>query len=99
MGFYDLDKNERTDVTNKIFQAVKATVKSGKSHQLSPFFADADTYIRKNAYMAIGKLYKEGPDDLESLIRIIQYFLSDKDFKCRQTAVNAAGEIGKFNFA
>lgn len=61
-------------------------------------FSDDDTYIRKSAYLMTGRLYSEENALRPAILAMLSQFLSDPDFKVRQTVINAAGEIGKKDF-
>ena len=75
--------------------AIKLELVSGKFKKLFEYAADADTYIRKNAYQSLGKLYYELPELKKNILDVIKTMLDDADEKVRQTAVYALGEIGK----
>ncbi|MCH5715618.1 HEAT repeat domain-containing protein [Niabella hibiscisoli] len=98
MAFYDLSKDERA--------ALSATIKKNLSNALSSslvagiigYFSDEDTYIRKAAYLAIGRIYFEQAYLQASIINSLNTLLEKEDFKIRQTVINAAGEIGKQDF-
>ena len=62
------------------------------------YFSDEDTYIRKNAYLATGKIYKEGDTFRKKIISFLDQFFKSDNEKIRQTTVNAAGEIGIKDF-
>ena len=98
MGFYDLDKQDRVALIGQISSNIAADLHSGKDRMLRQYFADDDTYIRKSAYLAIGKLYSAHGLPRTSIISALNALLSADDPKIRQTAVNAAGEIGKTDF-
>lgn len=99
MAFYDLAKQER-DLLVKQIQALILKEMSAANHTaILPYFADEDTYIRKTAYLAIGKIYKTDIGHLPAIIKLLNDLLAHDDFKVRQTVVNAAGEIGKNDFA
>src|SRR4051812_14006310 len=98
MGFYDLDKQQRSILVDQISIDVSAAVASGNTDGLLHYCSDADTYIRKAAYLAIGRLYTANgplrPAIMDTLTRLFQA----DNASVRQTAVNAAGEIGKADF-
>ncbi len=48
--------------------------------------------------MAIGKIYFASKELQEEIIRTLNNLLEEEDFKIRQTVINAAGEIGKWEF-
>ncbi len=62
------------------------------------YFADEDTYIRKAAYLSIGRIYFEWEELRPAVVGILGTLMNDDDFKVRQTVINAAGEIGKRDF-
>jgi hypothetical protein len=98
MGFYDLSKPER----NKVVETIHTNlwIHLGKnSKQIPVYFTDDDTYIRKTAYLSIGKLYRQHPDLQQTIIQQLHHLLFSENEKVRQTTINAAGEIGIHNFA
>ena len=98
MSFYDLAKEERIALVDKISQEIASDLASNKCKNILTYFSDEDTYIRKTGYLTIGKLFYKRPDlQFQILSRLKQLSISDIH-KVRQTVVNAAGEIGKFHF-
>ena len=98
MGFYDLTKAERDNVVMQIKNNLLSDLESNiQTHHLH-YFSDEDTYIRKTAYLELGKIYKQG-NFCEAILRQLQSLKDHPDFKVRQTVINTAGEIGKFDFA
>ena len=61
MGFYDLSKEERIVLVEKINQEIAYDLSSNKTENILTFFSDEDTYIRKTGYLAIGKLFYSKP--------------------------------------
>jgi HEAT repeat protein len=105
MGFYDLSKVERqklvTEIEDKILQEILDLGNINDNEDLIipetiwNYSSDNDTYIRKNAYLAIGRIYITH-NDLECVIlQLLDLMLVDKEEKVRQTSVYALGEIGK----
>ena len=99
MGFYDLDKEQRDILVEQINKNIESDIRSGKQGYLLQYFSDSDTYIRKTAYLAIGKLYAANKKTAAAIIRQLEHLFKNNDPKVRQTVVNAAGEIGKRDFA
>ncbi|MFT3747437.1 MAG: HEAT repeat domain-containing protein [Agriterribacter sp.] len=98
MKFYDLNRQERAGLVNKIKADICKDLTDSKIQKLVRYFSDEDTYIRKSAYLSIGKLYS-GNEGLQSeIIACLQKLLKNKDFRVRQTVINSAGEIGKKHF-
>lgn len=99
MAFYDLDKKERITLVEQMNAVILSEIRSGKAKQLRDYFSDEDTYIRKTAYLAIGKIYKANEALRKKILLLLaDLFRSEKE-KIRQTAVNAAGEIGMSDFS
>ena len=98
MAFYDLPKEERDQLVQQISQVILDGITNGTENKLLPYFSDEDTYIRKTAYLAIGKIYQADNERLADIIKLLENLLPNDDFKVRQTVVNAAGEIGKRDF-
>lgn len=99
MAFYDLPKHEREKLSQNIQAALLSDVQYNQNNQFVKYFSDEDTYIRKCAYLAVGKLYKLEPSQQGQLVITITNLVSNPNFYVRQTAINAAGEIGIVNFA
>lgn len=98
MGFYDLSKTEREATVKKINQEIQEDLASTANDNLLVYCSDADTYIRKTAYLAIGRIYQRNDDLRAAIIKELKHLLAQEDPKIRQTAINAAGEIGKEDF-
>ncbi len=98
MAFYDLTKEERKEVIEQIFIKLLNDFKYGKTKNLLEHFSDEDTYVRKNAYQVIGKIYKQNPDLQKKILEKLTNLLNNENEKIRQTTINAVGEIGKSEF-
>ena len=98
MAFYDLSKKERAILVEDISKKLLAELQTGKEINVRHYFSDEDTYIRKSAYLSMGRIYFAYPPLQSNIIRLLNLLLQDDNFKIRQTAINAAGEIGKINF-
>ncbi|HEY6160654.1 MAG TPA: sister chromatid cohesion protein PDS5 [Bacteroidia bacterium] len=98
MAFYDLSKPERAKLVEKIHHELKADLERDRKTKLLSRFSDEDTYIRKSAYLSVGRIYLSLPARRKNIIHTLQELLNEKDFKIRQTVVNAAGEIGMKEF-
>ncbi|HRO46928.1 hypothetical protein [Agriterribacter sp.] len=98
MAFYDLPKQERIHVVAKMSNDILSEIESGKFKNTFSYFADEDTYIRKSAYLSIGRLYFSNKRLQPKVIQMLDIFLLQDDFKIRQTVINAAVEIGKRDF-
>lgn len=99
MTFYELSKSERNALTQKISTEMLEEIRSGEFADTVRYFSDEDTYIRKAAYLAVGKICQSHPELLQSLIERLKKLFYNNDFRVRQTVINGAGEIGKADFA
>ena len=98
MAFYDLSKQERTDLVNVISKDILQELESSQLKKIIAWFKDDDTYIRKSAYLSLGRLYFSNKTLQFKIINALDTLLLHDDFRIRQTVINAAGEIGKKNF-
>jgi len=98
MAFYDLSGSEREKLVETIRQSLLAELETGKLKKTISYFSDEDTYIRKSAYLSIGRLYLSHTNLQSKILALLQLLMTEADFKIRQTAINAAGEIGKLDF-
>jgi len=99
MGFYDLSKAERIELVNNINKDIKQDIQHEQSTKLQLYFSNSDTYIRKTAYQAVGRIYLLSKELQTRIIEVLKDLLKSEDFKIRQSVINAAGEIGKTDFA
>jgi len=98
MAFYDLSKQERTDLVACISRDILFELENGKRQKTSNYFKDEDTYIRKSAYLSVGRIYFANENLQPKIIQMFEDLFHQDDFKIRQTVINAAGEIGKVDF-
>lgn len=102
MAFYDLSKDKRAELVERIKANILSELKNGRaSTPLSltmNYFSDDDTYIRKSAYLSVGRIYLENESLQPKIISVLNELLKGDLAHIRQTVINAAGEIGKSNF-
>ena len=98
MGYYDLSKEEREILKKTIEDTVLSDFRTNEHKGILSYSTDDDTYIRKNVYLAIGRLYKNVPEFRSSIISILDILFHNTNEKVRQTVVYALGEIGKIDF-
>ena len=98
MAFYDNSKEQRVVIVAEMDREVAHAVATGTDTTLLAYFADEDTYIRKTAYLSIGKLYKTDAAHLPAILKTLRKHFISPEARVRQTVVNAAGEIGKYDF-
>jgi hypothetical protein len=97
-AFYDLSKQKRTDLVSLIQKDILTGLKTSDKKKLIAHFKDEDTYIRKSAYLSVGRIYLANKALQLKTIAMLDMLLRENDFKIRQTVINAAGEIGKADF-
>ncbi len=98
MAFYDLPKEDRNSLVIEITNNITDNLNADLLNYILLYFADEDTYIRKTAYLAIGKIYNRCLYLQNNCIAVLQKLLINEEPKIRQTTINAAGEIGKTDF-
>ncbi|MES2560387.1 MAG: HEAT repeat domain-containing protein [Bacteroidota bacterium] len=98
MAFYNLSKAERVALVVTISNELLLELQSGSYRKTMAYFDDADTYIRKSAYLSIGRMYLQYETLQPAIIARLYKLLQQESFRVRQTAINAAGEIGKTDF-
>ena len=82
----------------KIDQEIATGFLQRKDQLILQYFSDEDTYIRKAAYQAVGKIYLADQRLQKTILIKLKELLGSTEAKIRQTTINAAGEIGKTNF-
>lgn len=98
MAFYDLSKKQREELAATIKADILKELTEYQIKKTTVYFADEDTYIRKSAYLSIGRIYFENKSLQPQIINCIDELFESDDFKIRQTVINSAGEIGKKEF-
>lgn len=98
MAFYDLSKEERSVLVSEIKETILSEIKNSKLKQTIDYFSDEDTYIRKSAYLSIGRIYLEDENLQPKIVSVLDQLLKEDLAHIRQTVINAAGEIGKTDF-
>lgn len=98
MGFYDLTKVERAQKVADIQYDLLQVVKTKNSPLHIQYFDDEDTYIRKAAYQGLGRIYNAEVTLREGILQLLSKLKNHTSELVRQTVVNAAGEIGMFQF-
>ncbi len=98
MAFYDLEKEQRELLVEQIKNDIYEDLVKNSFEKVLVYFSDADTYIRKAAYLNIGKLFNAHSEHQRELITMLDWlFLSDNNY-IRQTVINSCGEIGMKDF-
>lgn len=98
MGFYDLNKEQRLQLVGKINKEILTDIQTGKDRNIVAYSSDEDTYIRKTAYQAMGKIYQANAALQTEIFKQLDTLFKSTSERVRQTAINAAGEIGIRDF-
>ncbi len=98
MSFYDLKKNERLKLVEQLYKKIYSDMQKNVLTSTVEYFSDEDTYVRKSAYQAIGKIYHANNHLQPKIISALENMITYKEPKIRQTTINAAGEIGIKDF-
>jgi len=98
VSFYNLTKDERKQRVEQILRDIQSDIEKKSSTKSLNYFSDDDTYIRKAAYQSVGKIYFSTKPLQVQVVALLGKFVKHKNEKVRQTAVNAAGEIGMKEF-
>lgn len=93
--FYDLPKEKRQELVNKIEIKIEQDLENDETVNIYRYSSDPDTYIRKNAYISLGRIYQRREDLRENILVLLDNLLGNNNEKIRQTSVYALGEIGK----
>lgn len=99
MGFYDLSKEERVARTAEIQYQLQQDLKLGEFEKFYHYFDHEDIYIRKAAYLGVGRLYNAQPHLRVLILEKLKQLKNNQSELTRQTVVNTAGEIGMFQFS
>jgi HEAT repeat protein len=97
MAYYDLPKEESLEIDKKIYDEILADLSNKKADNIVKYFSDNDLYIRKVAYLAFGKIYKNNINLREFIVTILKKLFDNTDVNVRQTIIYACGEIACFN--
>ena len=98
MNFYDLSKAERSKKVADIQFELQEATKKNEIEVYLEHFGDEDIYLRKAAYLGIGRIYSARHDLRKAILAILTRLQTHRDELVRQTVVNTAGEIGMFQF-
>ena len=98
MSYYELSKEERTHFFQNQKKLIKDDLQKNKEDAFLKFAQDNDTYIRKNAYLILSRLYLNNEELKINISNLIKNNLTHENEKVRQTLAYALGEIGKIDF-
>lgn len=97
MGFYDLLVKEREKLVKKIEEEIKNNLRDHSYQNITKYFSNEDTYIRKIAYLSVTRVYFSNTNLQSKILKILDQLFRENNEKVRQTVVNTLGEIGKID--
>ncbi|MHA1605633.1 MAG: hypothetical protein ACTSWF_13410 [Candidatus Freyarchaeota archaeon] len=59
MGFYDLSKEDRKRLVERMRRAIGRDLDGGRVEGIRRLASDEDTYVRKHVYLILGRLYRD----------------------------------------
>ncbi len=80
MGFYDLTKEEREKRVNEIRAGIEQELTKKSPPRTLGWFTNEDTYIRKSAYLSIGRLYSENKQMRSGIVQRLDRMLNEEIF-------------------
>lgn len=95
MGFYNLSKKEREKLIQKMKSEIENDIINGNCQVFKKYASDNDTYIRKNAYLIVGRLYRREQNLREIILNFLKSLYQEEDQKVKETVIYTLGEIGK----
>lgn len=98
MSFYDLSKEQREQKYSDVQNEILLDLAQGAFSAIYKYFNDADTYIRKAGYLAVGKLYKIDVNLRMGIVKTLEQLMNEKSERVRQTVINSCGEIAMTDF-
>ncbi|AOV06782.1 HEAT repeat domain-containing protein [Sporosarcina ureilytica] len=98
MKFYDLTKEERKQRTIEIQDSIRDEITSKDLNDMTLLFDHKDTYFRRAAYLAVGRIYREKPTILDDILQCLNQLFQNKSERIRQTVINSCGEIAMNDF-
>ncbi|RPI17407.1 MAG: HEAT repeat domain-containing protein [Ignavibacteriae bacterium] len=98
MAFYNLSKEDRIKLTSEIKNNIFTGLNKNKLKNKIIYFSNDDTYIRKAAYLSLGKIYFENFELQHKILQNLESLFSEDEPKISQIVINTAGEIGIKDF-
>jgi HEAT repeat protein len=95
VGYYDLTPEARRRLASKIESALESAAREGKPGAILAYALDPDTHLRKQCALAAGRLFEREAAIRPALLELLDGLCLSTEVRARQTAIQAAGEIGK----
>lgn len=98
MGFYELNQEERKNRYKEILTKLSDALTEKDYAAWKILFEDEDTYIRKAAYLSVGKIYRNDSQMLVTILELLEKLFLEDNYRIRQTVIYSCGEIATENF-
>jgi HEAT repeat protein len=98
MSYYSLPQVARKELAARIAKELRSAVEEHDPEIATAWFDNIDTFIRKAAYIAIGRLWKSIPALHTPILSLLSALFRAESPRVRQTVVNAFGEIAMTDF-
>ncbi|MEJ2053924.1 MAG: DNA alkylation repair protein [Calditrichaceae bacterium] len=99
MGYYDLSASGRKNIYEQMKKDIIKDLSFDNFMNIHKYASDPDTYLRKNCYLILSRLYAVDENYKKAIISSIDTLCQSDEEKIRQTAVYTLGEIGKRDFS
>lgn len=90
--FYDLKPAEREAYKISLKRRLRDDALVNRPDGWLEVFSHEDTYVRREAYLAVAKLYRDVVDLRSNIMRILDKLFKSPDPLVRQTVINSYGE-------
>ncbi|KJS86521.1 MAG: hypothetical protein JM58_06785 [Peptococcaceae bacterium BICA1-8] len=98
MAFYELTKEERKQKYIDILDNICIAMQNNVLSEIKPLFDHQDTYFRKAAYLAVGKIYVSEPKMIKDILECLNELFQNESERIRQTVIYSCGEIAIYDF-
>lgn len=92
-SYYDLTKKQRTAYRAAIKEDLYDDLVNNSLSEITIYFSDADTYVRKAAYSSLTEIYFEHEDRREQIMTLLEELMHNDDKHVRQTVIFTYGQI------
>lgn len=98
MKYYDLSPLERNTFYKKMQKDIDDDLLHDTIAMIRKYASDNDTYVRKNCYLILSKIYKNDQKKRKIILSVLDILSKMDEEHIRQTVVYTLGEIGKQHF-
>lgn len=98
MAFYDLTRDERKLKYINIENNISKAVKNKELREIKAQFDHHDTYFRKAAYLAVGKIYTSDSKVLQNILECLNKLYEHESERIIKTVIFSCREIAIYDF-